>query len=119
MDPTGGVESGSTLKRGLEVFAMRFAIIYRPGASAPPPEQQSAIVEGMGEFMQRHGDKLESADFFVGGGGIGIIDTDDPALVQRLIAENPFTPYAEIEIRPLIDPATALGILQEAYSNRS
>jgi hypothetical protein len=37
-------------------------------------------------------------------------------LVQRLIAENPFTPYAEIEVRPLIDPATAIGILQEAYA---
>ncbi len=98
---------------------MRFAIIYRPGASAPAPEQLSDIVKGTGEWMQRHGDKLESTEFFVGGGGFGIIDTDDPALVQRLVAENPFTPYAEVEIRPLIDPATALGILQEAYSNRS
>jgi hypothetical protein len=47
-----------------------------------------------------------------------IIDTDEPDVAQRLIAENPFTPFAEIEIRPLIDPAAALGILQEAYSNR-
>jgi hypothetical protein len=98
---------------------MRFAIIYRPGASAPPPEQFSDIVQATGEWMQRHGDKLESTDFFVGGGGIGIVDTDDAELVQRLIAENPFTPYAEIEIRPLIDPAAALGILQEAYSNNA
>jgi Domain of unknown function (DUF3303) len=95
---------------------MRFAIIYRPG-TAPPPEQVSDIVQATGDWMQRHGDKLESTDFFVGGGGIGVVDTDDAELVQRLIAENPFTPYAEIEIRPLIDPAAALGILQEAYSN--
>jgi hypothetical protein len=98
---------------------MRFAIIYRPGASSPAPDQISEMARGTGEWMQRHGSELESVEFFVGGGGIGIIDTDDVSLIQRLIAENPFTPYAEIEIRPLIDPATAIGILQEAYSNQS
>jgi hypothetical protein len=97
---------------------MRFAIIYRP-SNPPPPEQLPDIVKATGEWMQRHGDKLEATDFFVGGGGIGIVDTDDPELVQRLIAENPFTPYAEIEIRPLIDPGAALGILQQAYSNNA
>jgi hypothetical protein len=96
---------------------MRFAIIYRPGNPAPP-EQISDLVQAMGDWMQRHGERFEATEFFVGGGGFGIIDTDDPDLVQRLIAENPFTPFAEIEIRPLIDPQTALGILQEAYSNR-
>jgi muconolactone delta-isomerase len=96
---------------------MRFAIIYRPG-NPLPPEQMPDIVQTMGDWMQRHGDRLEATEFFVGGGGFGIIDTDDPEAIQRLIAENPFTPYAEIEIRPLIDPQKGLGILQEAYSNR-
>jgi muconolactone delta-isomerase len=97
---------------------MRFAIIYRPGTSSPPPEQVSEMAAATGEWMQRHGGELESIEFFVAGGGIGIIDTDDASVVQRLIAENPFTPYSDIEIRPLIDPATGIGIVQEAYSNR-
>jgi hypothetical protein len=97
---------------------MRFAIIYRPGTSAPPPEQIPNMAQATGEWMQRHGSELESVEFFVAGGGIGIIDTDEIEQVQRLIAENPFTPYSEIEIRPLIDPAAAIGILQEAYSNQ-
>jgi Domain of unknown function (DUF3303) len=96
---------------------MRFAIIYRP-ENAPPPEQIPEIVQTMAEWMQRYGDRLEGTEFFVGGGGFGIIDTDNAETVQRLIAENPFTPFSEIEIRPLIDPQKALGILQEAYSNR-
>jgi hypothetical protein len=96
---------------------MRFAIIYRP-KNPPPPEQIPDIVQTMGDWMQRYGDRLEGTEFFVGGGGFGIIDTDDADTVQRLIAENPFTPYSEIEIRPLIDPQRALGILQETYSNR-
>jgi muconolactone delta-isomerase len=97
---------------------MRFAIIYRPGNNPAPPEQIPDMVQAMGDWMQRHGERLETTEFFVGGGGFGIIDTDDPDVVQRLITENPFTPYAEIELRPLIDPQTALGILGEAYSNR-
>jgi muconolactone delta-isomerase len=96
---------------------MRFAIIYRP-ENPPPPEQIPEIVQTMAEWVQRFGDRLEATEFFVGGGGFGIIDTDDAETIQRLIAENPFTPFSEIEIRPLIDPEKALGILQEAYSNR-
>jgi uncharacterized protein DUF3303 len=96
---------------------MRFAIIYRPSNPAPP-EQIPDLVQAMGDWMQRHGDRFEATEFFVAGGGFGIVDTDDAETVQRLIAENPFTPFAEIEIRPLIDPQKALGILQEAYSNR-
>ena len=96
---------------------MRFAIIYRP-STAPPPEQIPDMVKAMGEWMQRHGDRLEQTAFFVGGGGFGVIESNDPDEVQRLITENPFTPFAEVEIRPLIDPAKALGILHEAYSNR-
>jgi hypothetical protein len=97
---------------------MRFAIIYRPGNNPAPPEQIPDLVQAAGDWMERHGDRFEAIEFFVGGGGFGIIDTDEPDVAQRLIAENPFTPFAEIEIRPLIDPAAALGILQEAYSNR-
>jgi len=77
------------------------------------------MFQAAGEWMQQHGSELESIEFFLGGGGYGTIDTDDVASMQRLIAENPFTPYSEIEIRPLIDPATSLGILQEAYSDGS
>jgi muconolactone delta-isomerase len=97
---------------------MRFAIIYRPGDIPAPPEQLPDMVQATGDWMQRYEGRVEGVQFFVGGGGFGIIDTDDPDELARLIAEHPFTPYAEIEIRPLIDPARALGILQEAYSNR-
>jgi muconolactone delta-isomerase len=96
---------------------MRFAIIYRP-KNPPPPEQLPDMLQAMGEWMQRHGDRVEGVNFFVGGGGFGTIETDDASELARLVSEHPFTPYAEIEIRPLVDPQTAIGILQEAYSNR-
>jgi hypothetical protein len=94
---------------------MRFAIIYRP-KSAVPPDQAPALLKGMADWMQNFGGRLEGVQFFVGGGGFGTIETDDAAEITRMIAEHPFTPYSEIEIKPLVDPATAMSILQEAYS---
>lgn len=93
---------------------MRFAIIYRP-KTAPPPDQLPGMLQAMGEWMQRHGDRVEGVQFFVGGGGFGTIETNDAEDLARLISEHPFTQYADVEVRPLIDPQTALGILQEAY----
>ena len=57
---------------------MRFAIIYRPGNNPAPPEQIPALVQAAGDWMERHGDRFEAIEFFVGGGGFGIIDTDEP-----------------------------------------
>lgn len=94
---------------------MRFAIIYRP-KHPPPPELLPDLLKGMGDWMQRHGGRVENLQFFVGGGGFGTIETDDAGELSRLIAEHPFTQYADVEIKPLVDPQTALSVLQEAYS---
>jgi hypothetical protein len=94
---------------------MRFAIIYRP-KDPPSPEQMPQVLQDMAGWMQSYGDRLENVNFFVGGGGFGTIETDDAAELTRLITENPFSVHSEIEIKALVDPATAIGILQESYS---
>lgn len=94
---------------------MRFAIIYRP-KNSPPPEAMPEILKGMGEWMQKHGSSLEGVQFFVGGGGFATLETDDAAAMTQMITDNPFSIYSDIEIRPLVDPATAIGILTESYS---
>jgi len=94
---------------------MRFAIIYRPKES-PARKQIGQIVQDMAGWMQTYGDRLENVHFFVGGGGFGTIETDDAAELTKMITENPFTIHSEVEIKPLVDPATAIGILQESYS---
>jgi muconolactone delta-isomerase len=93
---------------------MRFAIVYRP-KNPPPPDQLPGMLQAMAEWMQRYANRVEGVQFFVGGGGYGTIETDDSEELARLIAEHPFTQYSEIEVRPLIDPQAALGILQSAY----
>ncbi|HZO05358.1 MAG TPA: DUF3303 family protein [Solirubrobacterales bacterium] len=94
---------------------MKFATIYRPKYPAPP-ELIPDLLKEMGAWMQRYADRLENVQFFIGGGGFGTVDSDDAALLAKMITEHPFTIYSDVEIKPLVDPATALGILQETYS---
>ncbi len=94
---------------------MKFAIIYRPKDS-PTPEQMPALLGEMGGWMQTYSNRLENVNFFVGGGGFGTIETDDASELTKMISEHPFTIHSEVEIRPLVDPATAMGILQATYS---
>ncbi len=94
---------------------MRFAIIYRP-KHLVPQDQLPEMLKGIGEWMQKHGSRVEGTQFFVGGGGIATIETDDPGELVVLMTENPFTQYSDVEIRPLIDPEAAITVLQEAYS---
>jgi hypothetical protein len=94
---------------------MRFAIIYRPKFQVPQ-DKLPEMLKGMGDWMQSHGDRVEGVQFFVGGGGFGTVETDDATELTRLLTEHPFTQYSEIEIKPLVDPQTAMSILQEVYS---
>ncbi|MDX6623338.1 MAG: hypothetical protein QOE75_1270 [Solirubrobacterales bacterium] len=93
---------------------MKFAIIYRP-KDPPPPDQMPEMLKGMATWMQTYGNRVEGVNFFVGGGGFGTIETDDAGELTKMISEHPFSIYSEVEVKALVDPAAALGILQEAY----
>jgi muconolactone delta-isomerase len=94
---------------------MRFAIIYRPKHPAPQ-EQLPELLKRMGEWMKEHGSRIQGTQFFVDGGGFGIIDTEDVGELSRLISEHPFTPYSDVEVKPVIDPEAAMAVLVEVYS---
>lgn len=94
---------------------MKFAIIYRP-KNPPDPSQMPELLKGMADWMQAHGSRIQGVEFFVGGGGYGTIETDDAGELTKMISEHPFSIYSDVEIKPLVDPATALGILQQAYA---
>jgi hypothetical protein len=97
---------------------MRVAVIYRP-RNSPPFELLPQLVQGMADWTARYQDRMETLYFFAGGGGLGVIDIDDSAELQRILAEHPFTPFSDVEIRPVVDPGTALKTLQEAFAARA
>jgi Domain of unknown function (DUF3303) len=97
---------------------MRTAVIYRP-RQAPPLDQLPGLIQELADWIQRYRDRIDSLNFFAGGGGLGITDTDDSAELQRMLAENPFTIFADVEIRPVVDVDAALRNLHEAYAARA
>jgi muconolactone delta-isomerase len=102
----------------LEVFAMRVAIIYRP-KSPPPQEALPELLQRMGGWVEKYSNRISPLEFFVAGGGYGVIDVDDSAELHRILAEHPFTPFADVEIRPVLSPAEAMANLREAAAARA
>ncbi len=96
---------------------MKLAIIYRP-KTPPPMEAAQGMFEGMGQWLQTYQDRMDMVYFFAAGGGFGVIDVDDSADLQKMLAEHPFTPYADVEVRPVVDAQTALRNLQESFAQR-
>ena len=94
---------------------MRVAVIYRPRNPAPP-EAIPMLMGAMGQWVEKYGKRFSTLEFFVGGGGFGVIDVDDSSELHRMTAENPFTPFSEVEIRPVVEPSAAMAILNEAFA---
>ena len=96
---------------------LRVAVIYRP-RNPPPPEALPMLMGAMGQWVEKHGHRFSTIEFFVGGGGFGVIDIDDSGELHRMAAEHPFTPFSEVEIRPVVEPGAAMAILSEAFAAR-
>lgn len=95
---------------------MRLAVIYRP-RQAPPVDQLPALVQGTADWLERYRGSAESLQLFVGGGGVAIIEMNKSAELHRMVAENPFTPYADVEIRPVVDADEAMKNLREVFGS--
>ncbi len=94
---------------------MRVAVIYRP-KSPPPPEAMPVLMQRMGAWVEEYQGKMSTMEFFGGGGGFGVLDVGDSAELHRMIGAHPFTPFAEIEIRPVVEPGQAMQITRELFA---
>jgi hypothetical protein len=77
------------------------------------------LLGAMGQWVEKYGSRFSTLEFFVAGGGLGVIDVDDSAELHRITAENPFTPFAEVEIRPVVEPGVSMAISSEAFAARA
>ncbi len=91
---------------------MRVAIIYRPRDPAPP-EALPMLMEALGEWVERYSKRVSTLEFFAIGGGLLLGDIDDSTELHRIVAENPFTPFMDVEIMPVVDPHTAMATFGE------
>jgi muconolactone delta-isomerase len=96
---------------------MHACITYDPRSPAPP-EMLPMMIEGTSQWQDRYGGKFEALYWYVAGGGIGIIEIDDEAELAKMIAEHPFTPYSDVNIRPCVDAQTGLNTYREALQQQ-
>lgn len=97
---------------------MRVAIIYRP-RSAAPPEIAPVLMAALGQWAETYGERFSTFEFFVAGGGLIVADFDDSNELQRVVAENPFTPYMDIEISPSLAPSAAMETWSQVVASLS
>jgi hypothetical protein len=77
------------------------------------------MMGAMNQWIEKYGKRFSTLEFFVGGGGFGVIDVADSEELQRIAAENPFTQFADVEVRPVVEPGAAMAINAEAFAARA
>jgi hypothetical protein len=85
---------------------VRVAIIYRQ-RNAAPIEALPTLMAGLDQWVETYS-KVSTIEFFAVGGGLVLADIDDSTELHRLVAENPFTPWMDVEIMPIIEPGAAM-----------
>ncbi len=88
---------------------MRVFILVEPKFFVPP-DMFPDLLEGFADWRERYKDRMESFEFFAGGGGgFGVLNVADEATLNQIMVEYPFTPFSELTSRPILDGDTALN----------
>jgi hypothetical protein len=94
---------------------LRFVIIDRGPRFQVPLEQFPALWEQFVGWRERHREKMESFEFFVGGGGgFGVVNVADEGEAQQMLIEYPFSFFDDVELRLIVDGDVSLQRWGEA-----
>ena len=74
------------------------------------------LMEAMGQWVETYSKRFSTLEFFVVGGGLVLADFDDSTELNRILAENPFTPFMDVEIMPVVEPGAAMAIYGEVMA---
>ncbi len=74
------------------------------------------LMGALGQWVGNYSERFSVLEFFVIGGGLVLADIDDSAELNRIVAENPFTPFMDVEIMPVVEPRTAMAIYGEVVA---
>lgn len=82
---------------------MRFLVISR-NVHPMPPEAVPSLIDASIAWKRKYEDKIESIFGFAGThGGGGIVNVNSHEELDKLMAEYPMLPFADVEIYPLVD----------------
>ncbi len=94
---------------------MRFLIVNTP-RTTPPPDMLPSMLERAEAWQERYNDKFEVFGMFPGGGGFAVADVQDEAELHRMVAEMPFSPFGDLQIRVFVDGETGWRQAKEAVA---
>jgi len=92
---------------------MRFAVIVRPKHQLRP-EEMPMVHQAFSAWREQYRDRMDVFEFFLGGGGFGIVDVDDAEELNRMLLRNPVVFIGETEVLPILDGDVALRQWGEA-----
>src|SRR5215208_3487301 len=88
---------------------MRVFVLVEPKFFVSP-DMFPSLLEGFADWRERYRDRMESFEFFAGGGGgFGVVNVADEATLNQMMVEYPLLPFSEVEVHPLVDGDTALN----------
>ena len=93
---------------------MRVAILVGPGAVSPPLPELPMLLQGFAQWREQWRAKMELFQFWAGRpGGMAVLNVDDEQELSQMMFEFPLTPYATIDVRPVVDGDDALQRLTQ------
>jgi hypothetical protein len=93
---------------------MRFLVLDRGSKFPLPPEQFPAMLEQFAAWRERYRGRMESFEWFLNGGGFGVVDVENANELHQMMLEFPFAFTDDVEIHPIIDGDQALAQTREA-----
>ena len=66
------------------------------------------MMGGLNQWLETYSKRVATIEFFAVGGGLVLADFDDSSELHRFVADNPVTPFMDVEIMPIVEPTTAM-----------
>ena len=95
---------------------MRVLILDRGPKFPLTPDQVGPMLDQFVDWRDRYRSKMESFEFFINGGGFGVVNVADEKELNQMMLEFPFAFTDELELHPVIDGDTALAQVREALA---
>jgi hypothetical protein len=74
-------------------------------------------MEALGQWVETYSPSFSTLEFFAIGGGLVVADIGDSTELHRIVAENPFTPFMDVEILPVVEPGVAMETFSQIASS--
>jgi hypothetical protein len=81
-----------------------------------PPEHLGPMIDASLAWYDRYADKFIAFGTFPGGGGFGVVEVDDAAMVGRMVLEMPFSAVSNHDVRIFTPGRAGMEQFRDIYA---